>query len=120
MSSATLDSPAVFQQKLAERGLQDLTDAFSDAGWNTLGNFAFAANFTPGAPGQDDSTFQTQILGRLLSDPKDSRESAIRRLHWEAHLMALSQMQKQVTKTDEDDAPKELPPLRRLTIGQKF
>ena len=75
-----LDSTAVFMQKLAERGLEDLGQNFADQGWCTQGDFAFAGNYTPGLPGQDDSAFQA-ILVKIMPDPKDTRESTIRRLH---------------------------------------
>ncbi len=90
MASA-LDSQAHFEERLEAMGLSDLLEAFRKKGWNTLGNFAFAI---PPVAQADDALFQAKVLQPLLGAVDDPRESSVRRLHFEAHTVAVADVRR--------------------------
>ena len=104
-----LDSTAVFSARLIALGLGDLTNDMAIVGYNTLANFAFAANYTPNAP--DDSAFQAEVIIPLLGEDR-ARIPALRRLHFEANVMFSAEMH-QRTVRGEDAAPRRLAPAER-------
>ena len=59
-----LDSEAVFEERLIALGLVDVFEQFGAMGWTTLGNFAFAANFSPGSA--DEASVKEHIMIPLV------------------------------------------------------
>ena len=55
-----LDSKAVFAMKLKKLNLEDSLNDFIRLGWDTLGKFAFSANYIPGKA--DDSVFISDVV----------------------------------------------------------
>ncbi len=90
MASA-LDSKAYFEERLVAMGLAELKEAFQQKGWNTLGNFAFAI---PPVAQADDALFQAKVLRPLLGEGDDPREASVRRLHFEAHTVAVADVRR--------------------------
>ena len=70
-----VDSKAVFSARLVALGLGDLQQGFADNGWSTFGEFAFAANFTPGAG--DERAFLSGVIEPLLGAQTPSIELAV-------------------------------------------
>ena len=103
-----LDSSAVFAQRLVELGLEDLGEAFELNGWETLGNFAFAVNYAPGT-GADELPFINEVVIPLLGDANSPRKTALRRLYFEAYTAAAADVQRRITKTDDDDGLADTP-----------
>ena len=94
-------------------GLGDLWDAFEFRGWNTVGNFAFAAaaNFAGGP--QDQEVVKRDILIPLFGETPDHRIPPVRRLHFECYTEAVGDLQRRSTKTTDEDKPRIMPPAER-------
>ena len=112
-----LDSTAVFANRMAALGLQDLCDAFDTKGWNTVGNFAFAAGTSNGG-GVDDATFNLRVVHPLFGDADDPRIPTLRRLHFECYMTMISEIQSRTTRNDDDLRPRALPgPERAMRLN---
>ena len=101
----SLDSEALFRQRLDELGLADLRDEFAANGWGTLGSFAFACSTPPGTPGAVDA-FQTEVVNLLAIEA--SAVPALRRLYFEAWTLSAAELKGRLERR-EDDPPKRLP-----------
>ena len=112
-----LDSQAVFANRMTSLGLQDLWDAFESRGWNTVGNFAFAAGTSNGGS-VDDAAFNLKVLTPLFGDIEDPRGPALRRLHFECFLTMISEIQSRTTRNEDDLRPRPLPgPERAIRLS---
>ena len=113
--SVSLDSPHVFQARLVALKPSgpgaplDLKQKFEDMSWLSYGEFAFATNFTPGAPATAD-VFKAEILIPLIGtveaeNPKNPAIHRIRRLYWEAYSAAAADMQRRLSPEAPEDKP---------------
>ena len=102
-----LDSKAVFEVKLKKLNLQDSLDDFDRLGWDTLGKFAFSANYTPGKA--DDSSFVADVVIPLFNDANPLQKAALRRLFYEAFALNAAEMIRITSQPDDEDKPKKLP-----------
>ena len=129
---ALLDSAAVFSARMQQLGLGDLVDKFQELGWGTLGNFAIAGGVLS-ANGSDEDKFMKKILIPLFQtitiNPdtqeeevlpvNDRRETAVRRLQYEAYMQFVSDMQRKTTLSDVEDKPKCTPaPERKARLDE--
>jgi hypothetical protein len=83
-----VDSQAYFKARLTQLKLIGSLQKFTDHGWLTMAEFAFAANFVPGKGDEKvlvDKVFK-KILGAYESD--HPQETALRRLFFEAYTLA--------------------------------
>ena len=94
------DSKAVFKKRFLEIGLTDANyDAFNAEGLNTLGTFAFACNYAPGAADERPLvTLATNVLGNA---PSTKEMACIRRLFSEAYSTIAADIRTKVEATDE-------------------
>jgi hypothetical protein len=104
-----LDSKHVFEARLLALNLADLLPALRREGWDTLGNFAFACNFTPGG---DDQVFVQGVLTPILGQQPTPRAAAVRRLFVEAYTAATYDLKTKHERTSED-VPRRLPLVER-------
>ncbi len=100
--ASSLDSAAVFADRLRELGLSDLAEAMTNKGWATMGSFAFAV--PPSAQGVDYRMFETRVIEPLLGAVDAPRASALLRLHFEAHTVAVAEMRRNLLCNGHGDA----------------
>ena len=102
-----LDSKAVFAMKLKKLNLQGSLNDFERLGWDTLGKFAFSANYIPGKA--DDSAFINDVVVPLFQANNPPQKAALRRLFYEAYALNAQEMIRLTANPEEDDKPKKLP-----------
>ena len=90
--SVMLDSWPVFSGRLAYLKLTSLQAKFEELQWTSYGDFAFAADFSPGAPASAE-VFKAKILVPLIGQEEADNEKyplthKIRRLYFEAYAAA--------------------------------
>ncbi len=88
---AALDSEAVLLARMAELGLEGLSEAMHARGWKTTASFAFAV---PPSQQPDDAQFRNDVILRLVADMDDPRVPALRRLHFESYTIAVVEMRR--------------------------
>lgn len=88
-----LDSERVFAARVKFFKLDGLKAEFEKNNWNTLGNFAFSINFSPGQSISEEA-FAENIFKPLLGDAADTSplKVVIRRLYYEAYAAAAADM----------------------------
>ncbi len=102
----SIDSRAVFMERIVAIGLSDFMARFNELGWTTYAEFAFA---TTHAPGQgDDEKFRAEVVVPLLGDASHLRVPAVRRLFFEAYTLAGADLKRRAEGTA-DDAPRKVP-----------
>ena len=116
--AAILDSVPVFKSRVIQFGLDGLWDAMGANGWQTWGNFAFATAWTPGAA--DDTEFQTAVVTALLGFAPTppmaatlfadfaAKKVKLKRLFVEAYTLYTADLQRKVSRPDDDDRPRKL------------
>ena len=114
---AALESASSFKARATAIGItaaifRDLESANLD----TFGKFAFACQYQPGNP--DETAFVELIKRVIKRDPDMSELSVLRRLYFESHTLALSDMKSRIERTDED-VPKRLPAPERQARRSK-
>jgi hypothetical protein len=102
-----LDSKAVFEARIKELGLQDVASAIVGEGWTTFGAFAFSCSYTPG--NVDDSSFVSDVIQPVLGVDHQRLRPQLKRLFFEAHTMAIMDVQRRATPSDDVEKPKKLP-----------
>ncbi len=90
----SLDSTAVFADRLRELGLEDVQEAMAARAWSTMGSFAFA--IPPAAQGVDYGVFAERVVAPILGSEESPRASAMLRLRFEAHTVAVAEMRRSV------------------------
>ena len=105
------DSTAVFKKRFLEVGLTEANfESFNAEGLNTMGTFAFACNYAPGAADERPLiTLATNILGVA---PSTKEMACIRRLFSEAYSTIAADIRSKVEASDEA-AVKKLAPAER-------
>ena len=109
-----LDSEAVFASRAAEIGLNNAEiSTAATLSVNTLGRFAFAANYVPGQA--DEGPLMT-LIGKVCAQdpPPEARVPLVRRLFYEAYTMANADMRRRLEKRD-DDPPRKLAQAERAS-----
>ena len=100
-------SQAEMKGKVAEHGLIDLWPKFESLGWSTMKTFAFATNYTPGAPNEE--VFVNNVLKKLFEKTDDPREAAVRYLHFECFTFVSEDLKRRAGTSEEQPRPKKLP-----------
>lgn len=117
--AGAVDSKAVFQQRVKVVGLEAFYDKFVENDFTTMAEFAFVANFTPGAT--DDARFLEEA--KKILGPDLPKINAFRRLHFESYTLFQADMRRQIEKVD-DDKPRSLSlperNVRRQTIAPQL
>jgi hypothetical protein len=102
-----LDSPAVFSEKIIELELTEHQERFTRAKWRTLGNLAFAMP----QKGTEEE-FRKHVLEKGLGDADHDDAHKLRRLFFEAFMLASIHL-KQTVGGLESDGP------RRMTAPER-
>ena len=106
-----LESKAVFENRALAIGIESSTiQALQSSGLDTFGKYAFSCAYQPGSA--DEAPLKTLLTEVLGSEPSIAVFAPLRRLYYEAHTLALSEMRSRVERK-EDDAPRKLPPPER-------
>ena len=106
----SLDSEAVFNERMVALGLQEHTEKFDKLGWKTYGSLAFATSFVPGQT--EDERFLKDIVEAGLGDSNHHHKGALRRLFFESYTLAAADLKRKVEVTT-DDAPRKVPAAER-------
>ena len=104
-----LDSPASFNNRVAELGLDAHVARFITAGWLTLADLAFASSFVPGG---DEAAFTTDIVTVGLGSATHADKAKLRRLFFEAYTLAAADLRRRM-ETNSDDLPRKIPGVER-------
>ena len=115
-----VDSQAVFSKRLKEMNLENLKDEFASKGWNTYGDYCFATMFTPGVPTPPE-TLNKDIIVPLLGEKEETDESKEKyklvprlcKLHFEAYLYMMKDMNNRTEKAEDDIKPVKVPQVER-------
>ena len=116
---ASIDSEAVFNQRLTQLGLQSLQKWFMNFGWTTIARFAFAVDYSP-HQGQNDKMFVQTVLIPLTSYPNDARVPAIRRLFFECHTAITAEAHRSMTLPVQGESVRQLPGPERVARIDAF
>jgi len=116
--SLALDSEAFFASRAKSVGLTDAHVAsLKTAGVYNMASLTFFCTYQPG--GADDTPLKDAVKAALSLDPVPGPVMiAMRRLHYEAHAMYISDLKNKVSSTDED-APKRIPVQERAARHQE-
>jgi hypothetical protein len=87
------DSTAAFAERIRELGLSEHVDRFIAAGWFTLSNLAYGSN--AGQTGSEER-FREDILVKGLGSATHAHAPAMRRLYYEAFLIAAQDLRTRV------------------------
>ena len=88
----SIDSSAVFFDRVRELGLEEHLARFEIAGWGTYADLAFATSFVPGQP--EDERYRREIVERGLGDVDHVHRDRLRRLFFEAYTLAAADMKR--------------------------
>ena len=88
----SIDSSAVFFERVNILGLGPYTAAFKTATWTTLSKFAFSSSFIPQVS-SDETVFLKEVAEPILGHMKQDLP-ALRRLHFEAYTLAAADMRR--------------------------
>eukprot|EP00435_Cladocopium_sp_Y103_P044084 s317_g12.t1 len=115
-----MDSAAAFRERAKTLGLSDAdVTKLSDAKLATFGQFAFLSSFQPGS--SDEQPFLDALSKILGSTPEPAQLASWRRLYYECHTAAMSDLRTRLERKDEDGPRKLLMPERveRLERAKK-
>jgi hypothetical protein len=107
----SIESNAAFNSRARAIGLSDeIIQAINAGGIATFGTFAFCCPYVPGQP--DEEPFKIAMTTLLGREATLGESAGLRRLYYESHAMALSEMKSKVDRTESDE-PKALPAAER-------
>ena len=104
-----LDSPAAFNNRVGELGLDTHVARFITAGWLTLADLAFASSFVPGG---DENAFVADIVVVGLGSATHADKAKLRRLFFEAYTLAAADLRRRM-EANSDDLPRKIPGVER-------
>ena len=110
--SSGLDSTEVFKACLKKLRLEGYEKKFVDAGWDTIGEFAFSVAFQPGAGATEEELEKVVykvILKDVAEDILERDKARVRRLYWESYTMASAAMARKLAADGESEKPRPLP-----------
>ena len=114
MASATLDSKAAFEQRACQVGVEEaFLTALKAAGFDTFGSLAFAV---PHSQTRQDEEVFVAFLKRVNggADPTQIQVACMRRLFYESHTLALSDLKQRV-----ESGPDPAQQTRRLPTAER-
>ena len=89
----SIDSSAVFFERVNFMGLAQYTEAFRTAGWTTLSKFAFSSGFIPQVS-SDETVFMSEVVVPIIGQGNKQDLPGLRRLHFEAYTLAAADMRR--------------------------
>ena len=106
----SIDSSAVFADRVNELGLGAHHANFEREGWSTFASFAFATSYIPGT--QDEAVFLRDIVVKGLGREDHPDKNALRRLFFESYTLTASDLKRRV-EAGTEDAPRKVSNLER-------
>ena len=111
MANAELESSAEFKRR-AHLGVSEANiQALELKGFDSFAKYAFSVPYTPGNP--DETSLMNFLKKVLASAPDDAQLACLRRLFWESHALALSDLKHRQQHGSESVA-KRLPAAERV------
>ena len=107
---ALIDSKSEFASRVADLGLSEYENKFTEMGIETLASLAYFTDYVPGAG--DPANFNKELIVPLLGEEAHPKRSAIRRLFVEAYTLASADLRRKAEPKNEDVVEK-LPPAER-------
>ena len=109
--ASLVESEAVFRARAIHLGVTvAILDLFRDASITTMGGFAYSSAFQPG--NEDETAFIAMTRAVMGRDATIGELSKLRRLYYECHTVALSELRTRVERTD-DSKPARIQPAER-------
>ena len=106
--AGTLDSEAYFKGRLTALKLIEFEPKFVEKNWTTVNSFAYSNSYVPGRA--DETALAEKVFKHVLGALDHAKESALRRLFTECHIMANADVQRKVLNPDEENKqPRKLP-----------
>ena len=114
---SALESSALFKERALNFGLsQAVITTLVARGYDTFGKLAFCSAYRPGQ--SDEAPLMAALATILGRQVRDDEAPALRRLHFEASTMIMSDMKSRVERTDASE-PKRLPMAERTARLEK-
>ena len=103
-----IDLTSAFKERVEELELIDYWPKFVRLGWVTMAKFAFSTDYLPG---DGEEKFMSKIVVKILGEDADDHPSKgdIRRLLYESHTLATSDLRRRGESVGFDDVPKPVP-----------
>ena len=116
--SSTLDSEAAFSDRATQVGLEKwVIDKIKEKRFATFGRLAFGFAYSPNSA--DERPLKEFLTGLLDEVPSDDQMASLRRLFFEAHTMALTDVRQRVESSpDPSVATRKLPTAERVSRQQ--
>ena len=112
-----LESGALFKERALSFGLDEATlNRLIARGYDTFGKLAFCSAYRPGQ--SDEAPLMTALANILGRNVDDGEAPALRRLHFEASTLVMSDMKNRVERTDTTE-PRRLPMAERTSRLEK-
>ena len=103
-----LDSEAYFSGRLVALKLTEFAEKFKSKDWTTVNAFAFSNSYVPGRA--DEGVLEENVFKVILGSLNHAAEHKVRRLFYESHLTATSEVTRRMTNPEEEGkAPRKLP-----------
>eukprot|EP00435_Cladocopium_sp_Y103_P034112 s3081_g8.t1 len=117
--SSTLDSTAAFTDRAEQIGVEKwIVDKFTTKKFATFGKLAFAFPYSPQSA--DDAPFKRFLTELLETAPSDDQMAALRRLFFESHTMALTDVRLRTeSNPDPAQATRKMPTAERIARQQE-
>ena len=112
--SSTLDSEAAFTDRAKQVGLETwVVDKIREKRFATFGKFAFGFPYSPSSA---DETPLKEFMTKLLDEePSSDQMSSLRRLFFESHTMALTDVRQRAESNPDPGVPtRKLPTAERI------
>ena len=111
---ASLDSEAAFADRAEKMGIERwIAERFKTKKFGTFGKLAFAFPYAPQSA--DDAPLRTFITGILEEEPGQDQMAALRRLFFEAHTLALTDVRHRAEASPDPSQPaRKLPTAERV------
>ena len=121
MANASLDSVAAFAERAQQIGVsQEMLQYLKASGFDTYGKLGFAVTHSPQS--NDDTAFQqfVQDVWQGADEIPRNQVAAMRRLFFESHTLALSEIRFRVETTSDATTPsRRMPTAERLSRQQE-
>lgn len=114
MAASALDSEAAFKARAIQIGVDSrYVNKFVEKGYATYGRYAFAFVYSPQQ--SDEKPLKDFLAGILEEEPEGVQLSSLRRLFFESHTLALTDVRQRVeSNPDPAAATRKLPTAERL------
>jgi hypothetical protein len=116
--SSTLDSEAAFTDRAETMGIQKwIIEKFKDRRFATFGKLAFAFTYSPQSA--TDEPLKKFLTDLLEEEPAEDQLAALRRLFFESHTMALTDVRMRAESNPDPSATTRKLPVAERVVRQR-